>query len=108
MVSSTNNSQGAVTWANAPACPYALADNNSKKDSYGRRWGWANGASCAFRNDNGSPVFTWATAPRCLLLDPATSSSAPDKDGHVWATDGSCAFKDANNQPVLNWAAAVR
>ncbi|KAJ9506420.1 hypothetical protein QJQ45_004917 [Haematococcus lacustris] len=107
--SDKNSAAIAPTWSQAPACDYKLTDTNGVPDSFGRRWGaHADGSTCAFKSATGTPLHTWNTAPRCLQVDPVTSSSPPDSESHIWASDGSCAFKDAALSPIYTWPSAPR
>ncbi|GFH30326.1 uncharacterized protein HaLaN_29160, partial [Haematococcus lacustris] len=54
------------SWESAAACEGLPTVYNSVSDKLSRRWGTQKGVSCAFRDANGSPLYTWPVAPRCL------------------------------------------
>ena len=110
------SASGGLNWRTMPRCPVPPTAGNSKADSYRHLWGSANGASCAFRDANGNPIFPakvvtlpatksggldWRTVPRCPV-PPTADNSKADSYGHRWgsANGASCAFRDANGNPV--------
>ena len=73
-----------------------------------RRWGWANGTNCAFRDADGHavyPILDWRNLPRCPDLPtylPKSNIASQDSYGQLWgwANDTNCAFRDANGLPI--------
>ncbi|PNH03541.1 hypothetical protein TSOC_010363, partial [Tetrabaena socialis] len=106
----------------SPACSAAPTPFNSFSDTGGRRWGSltahdtiattssaasppnpdTRAATCAFKDQFGSPIFTWETAPRCLEA-PSVFSARADSEGRLWGEQYNltCAFKAADSDRPL-------
>lgn len=80
-------------WGTAPACTYTGA---GLPDKLGRKWGYQNGKSCAFREAAAPAVPDWEKAKECSykLTD---TNSLTDKVGRRWgyetSSGTSCTFK---------------
>ncbi|KAJ9505648.1 hypothetical protein QJQ45_008446 [Haematococcus lacustris] len=76
------------------------------------RWGTQKGVSCAFRDANGSPLYTWPVAPRCLS-SPNIFIAKADALNQLWGwvpANGSagsfsysCRFAMADGRPMYDW-----
>lgn len=78
-------------WATAPACSEPLVISSSQGDTVGRLWGYENGHSCAFKDEQQQALSpkqrttlqTWSSAPSCPHI-PTPGNSAPDSLGRLW------------------------
>lgn len=100
-----------------PACTVAPTLYNSVADAQGRRWGRLNpntdytstaSSTCVFKDITGKPVFSWETAPRCLMT-PSVFTAKADDQGRLWGEQfgRACAFKAADSdRPVYDFLTA--
>jgi hypothetical protein len=81
---------GYDAWATAPMCQQ-LPTAASTTDSLGRRWGWEQQASCAFKDEQQQPVYPqsspalqqWSAAVACPEA-PTPQNSAADRAARLW------------------------
>ncbi|GFH19067.1 uncharacterized protein HaLaN_15956, partial [Haematococcus lacustris] len=100
------------SWESAAACEGLPTVYNSVSDKLSRRWGTQKGVSCAFRDANGSPLYTWPVAPRCLS-SPNIFIAKADALNQLWGwvpANGSagsfsysCRFAMADGRPMYDW-----
>lgn len=82
---------GYDAWATTRACLKVPTTSNSQKDGMGRLWGYADGSSCTFKDeqqqalypDAVTPPQDWASAPACQEA-PVPENSAADKSNRLW------------------------
>jgi hypothetical protein len=78
-----------VSWQDAAACIEQPNESNSVADESGRLWGWQEGASCAFKSDNVTPIGSRSDVARVAT---GSDGDATGRLSVVWEAAPSCSF----------------
>eukprot|EP00882_Tetradesmus_deserticola_P029959 GHRQ01033603.1.p1 GENE.GHRQ01033603.1~~GHRQ01033603.1.p1 ORF type:complete len:275 (-),score=70.37 GHRQ01033603.1:119-922(-) len=85
-----------LTWEGAPLCTAVPSKASAVADPAGNLWGYEDGASCTFKQEDGGSVklkntpttlpMLWEQAPVCDIA-PTKESSNADVMGRLWGVD---------------------